>query len=49
VPQELGPLNSYARRLVHLEVAGAADLSSESLGEGAAKLVVISRKSPARA
>jgi spoIIIJ-associated protein len=44
MPQELGPLNSYARRLVHLEVSSAPDLLSESHGEGAMKRVVISRK-----
>jgi spoIIIJ-associated protein len=44
MPQELGPLNSYARRLVHLEVSSAPDLLSQSHGEGAMKLVVISRK-----
>ncbi len=47
LPQELGPLNSYARRLVHLEVATAPDLMSESQGEGAAKRVIISRRAPA--
>jgi len=41
-PQELGPLNSYARRLVHLEVAAVEGVASESLGDGALKLVVIS-------
>lgn len=43
-PQQIGPLNSYARRLVHLEVAEAGDVVSSSQGEGANKLVVISRK-----
>lgn len=47
LPQELGPLNSYARRLVHLEVATAPDLVSESQGEGATKRVIISRRVPA--
>jgi spoIIIJ-associated protein len=42
IPQELGPLNSYARRLVHLEVADAGGVTSESLGDGALKRVVIS-------
>jgi spoIIIJ-associated protein len=42
--QEIGPLNSYARRLVHLEVATAPDLESESQGDGAAKVVIITRK-----
>lgn len=47
VPQEMGPLNSYARRLVHLEVATAPDLASESQGDGAVKTVLITRR-PAR-
>jgi spoIIIJ-associated protein len=47
LPQELGPLNSYARRLVHLEVATAPDLVSESQGEGATKRVIISPRRPA--
>jgi spoIIIJ-associated protein len=44
LPQELGPLNSYSRRLVHLEVAEQPDVASESLGEGAVKRVVITVK-----
>jgi spoIIIJ-associated protein len=44
LPQEIGPLNSYSRRLVHLEVAGQVGVVSESLGEGAVKRVVISVK-----
>jgi spoIIIJ-associated protein len=44
VPQQIGPLNSYARRLVHLEVAEAGDVRSSSQGDGAAKIVVIARK-----
>lgn len=43
-PQQIGPLNSYARRLVHLEVAEAGDVTSTSEGEGASKMVVIRRK-----
>ena len=42
VPQEMGPLNSYARRLVHLEVSGDPDLASESQGDGSVKTVLIS-------
>lgn len=42
--QEMGPLNSYARRLVHLEVATAPDLASESIGDGAVKVVIISKR-----
>lgn len=44
MPQEIGPLNSYARRLVHVEVADAGDVISESLGEGSMKIVRISTK-----
>jgi spoIIIJ-associated protein len=44
VSQELGPLNSYARRVVHLEVAADPDLASESQGDGQVKRVIISLK-----
>lgn len=43
-PQELGPLNPYARRLVHLTVAEDETLSSESIGDAFLKTVVISKK-----
>lgn len=42
LPQEIGPLNSYARRLVHLEVSEVPDMASESQGDGAVKTVIIS-------
>jgi spoIIIJ-associated protein len=45
LPQEIGPLNSYSRRLVHLEVAAAGDMASESEGVGATKRVTIRLKS----
>ena len=32
-PQEMGPLNPYARRLVHLTVAEDAQMTSESIGD----------------
>lgn len=41
-PQEMGPLNSYSRRLVHLEVSLDPGVSSESQGDGMVKTVVIS-------
>jgi spoIIIJ-associated protein len=41
-PQEMGPLNPYARRLVHLTVAEDPDLSSESVGDAFLKTVIIS-------
>jgi hypothetical protein len=44
VPQEIGPLNSYSRRLVHLEVSNEPDMASESIGDGTTKVIVISRK-----
>jgi spoIIIJ-associated protein len=43
-PQEIGPLNPYARRLVHLTVAEDPDLSSESIGDAFLKSIVISRQ-----
>ncbi len=43
-PQEMGPLNPYARRIVHLTVAEDAELSSESMGDAFLKSIVISRK-----
>jgi spoIIIJ-associated protein len=49
LPQEIGPLNSYSRRLVHLEVSSAPDMESESIGDGAVKTVIISRKPQPRA
>jgi spoIIIJ-associated protein len=42
VPQEMGPLNPYARRLVHLVVADVPGMSSESIGDAFLKTVVIS-------
>jgi len=47
-PQEIGPLNPYARRIVHLVVSEDSTLSSESIGDAFLKTVVISLKSPAR-
>jgi spoIIIJ-associated protein len=40
--QEMGPLNPYARRLVHLTVAEDAEMSSESIGDAFMKTVIIS-------
>lgn len=45
VPQEMEPLNPYARRIVHLTVADDDDMSSESVGDAFLKTVVISRTS----
>jgi spoIIIJ-associated protein len=41
-PQEIGPLNPYARRLVHLVVAEDPAVTSESVGDAFLKSVVIS-------
>jgi predicted RNA-binding protein Jag len=47
-PQELGPLNSYSRRIVHMEVSRFDDVASESQGDGQLKQVTISLRKPAR-
>lgn len=44
-PQEIGPLNAYARRIVHLAVAEDPAVSSESHGDALLKTVIISAKS----
>lgn len=41
-PQEIGPLNSYERRIVHMAIAEIEGLSSESIGDAAVKTVIIS-------
>ena len=43
-PQEIGPLNPYARRLVHLTVAEDPAMESDSIGDSFLKTIVISRK-----
>ena len=40
-PQEIGPLNPYARRIVHLAIADDPSASSESVGDAFMKTVVI--------
>ena len=45
-PQEIGPLNPYARRIVHLAVAEDPDASSESVGDAFMKVVVITANEP---
>jgi spoIIIJ-associated protein len=42
--QEIGPLNPYARRLVHLTVAQDPGCTSESIGDAFLKTVIISAK-----
>jgi spoIIIJ-associated protein len=44
VPQEMGPLNSYERRIVHMAVAELEGVASESVGDAPVKMVTISRK-----
>lgn len=43
-PQEMGPLNPYARRLVHLTVAEDPSMSSESIGDAFLKTVIIAAR-----
>lgn len=43
-PQEIGPLNPFHRRLVHLQVADDPLVSSESVGDAFMKTVIISAK-----
>ena len=43
-PQEMGPLNPYSRRIVHLTVAEDPTLSSESIGDAFLKTVIISAR-----
>ncbi|MBI2835705.1 MAG: hypothetical protein HYX76_14890 [Acidobacteria bacterium] len=42
VQQEIGPLNPYARRIVHLAVAEDPAATSESIGDAFLKTVIIS-------
>ena len=39
-----GPMNSNERRVIHLALAGEADLFTESVGEGAARRLKVSSK-----
>ena len=43
-PQEMGPLNSYERRIVHMAVAELDGVTSESIGDAAVKTVIISAR-----
>jgi spoIIIJ-associated protein len=42
MPQEMGPLNPYERRIVHMAVAEAPGVTSESIGDAFMKTVIIS-------
>jgi spoIIIJ-associated protein len=44
IPQEMGPLNPYERRIVHLAIAEESDVTSESIGDAFMKTVIISLK-----
>jgi len=43
-PQEMGPLNPYDRRIVHLAIAEDPSVTSESIGDAFMKTVIISAK-----
>jgi spoIIIJ-associated protein len=42
--QELGPLNPYERRIVHLTIAEDPTVSSHSVGDAFVKSVIISAR-----
>lgn len=42
--QEIGPLNPYERRIVHLAIAELGTVTSESIGDAFEKTVIISVK-----
>jgi spoIIIJ-associated protein len=42
VDQQLGPLNPYERRLVHLAAAEVPGITTESVGDAFSKTVLIS-------
>lgn len=44
VAQEMGPLNPYQRRIVHLTVGDDPAMTSESIGDDFLKIVVISTR-----
>jgi len=44
IPQEMGPLNPYERRIVHMAIAEDPTVSSESIGDAFLKTVIISAK-----
>jgi len=44
VPQEMGPLNPYERRIVHLAIAEDPGATSESIGDAFMKTVIIATK-----
>ena len=44
MPQEMGPLNPYERRIVHLAIAEDPSVTSESIGDAFMKTVIISAR-----
>jgi spoIIIJ-associated protein len=44
VDQQLGPLNPYERRIVHMAVAEVPGVTTESVGDAFSKTVLISRR-----
>jgi spoIIIJ-associated protein len=44
MPQEMGPLNPYERRIVHLAIAEDPTVTSESIGDAFMKTVIIAAK-----
>jgi spoIIIJ-associated protein len=42
--QEMGPLNPYERRIVHMAVAERSDATSESIGDAFMKTVIIAAR-----
>lgn len=44
VPFTFGPMNPNERRVIHLSLAAEADLYTESIGEGSARRLKVSRK-----
>ena len=43
-PQEIGPLNAYERRIVHLSVSEEPGAASESIGDASVKTVIITAR-----
>jgi len=44
MPQEIGPLNPYERRIVHMAISEDPTASSESIGDAFMKTVIISAR-----
>jgi spoIIIJ-associated protein len=44
MPQEMGPLNPYERRIVHMAIAEDPTATSESIGDAFMKTVIISTR-----